>query len=144
MHDKYFFDSNIWLYLFLEKGSRKSLIAKQYIEKSVLNNQIVISWQVINEISVNLLKKGFTEQQILAIVEWLNKIATIQDFTQEVLLKASSLREQYSISYWDSLIVAAALEANCQLLYSEDMQDGLKIKSLTIRNIFAKYYICAP
>ena len=116
MHDKYFFDSNIWLYLFLEKGSRKSLIAKQYIEKSVL----------------------------LSIVEWLFRIATIQDFTQEVLLKASSLREQYSISYWDSLIVAAALEANCQLLYSEDMQDGLKIKSLTIRNIFAKHYICAP
>ena len=144
MHDKYFFDSNIWLYLFLEKGSRKSLIAKQYIEKSVLNNQIVISWQVINEISVNLLKKGFTEQQVLSIVEWLYRIATIQDFTQKMLLKASSLREQYSISYWDSLIVAAALEANCQLLYSEDMQDGLKIKSLTIRNIFAKHYICAP
>ena len=102
MHDKYFFDSNIWLYLFLEKGSRKSLIAKQYIEKSVLNNQIVISWQVINEISVNLLKKGFTEQQVFSIVEWLYKIATIQDFTQEMLLKASSLREQYSISYWDS------------------------------------------
>ena len=137
MHDKYFFDSNIWLYLFLEKGSRKSLIAKQYIEKSILNNQIVISWQVINEISVNLFKKGFTEQQVLAIVEWLYKIASIQDFTKEMLLEASSIRAQYSISYWDSLIVAAALEANCQLLYSEDMQDGLKIRTLSIRNIFA-------
>jgi predicted nucleic acid-binding protein len=135
--DKYFFDSNVWLYLFLEKGSSKSVIAKQYIETSVLNNQIVISWQVINEICVNLLKKEFTEQQVLSIVEWLYKIATIQDFKIEMLLKASSIREQYSISYWDSLIVSAALESNCYLLYSEDMQDGLKIGSLTIRNIFA-------
>jgi predicted nucleic acid-binding protein len=137
MQDKYFFDSNVWLYLFLEKGSKKSIIAKQYIKLSVLNNQIVISWQVINEVCVNLLKKGFTEQQVLSIVEWLYKIATIQDFKIEMLLKASSLREQYSISYWDSLIVSAALESNCCLLYSEDMQDGLKIGSLTIRNIFA-------
>jgi predicted nucleic acid-binding protein len=137
MQDKYFFDSNIWLYLFLEKGSKKSVTAKQYIEKSVLNNQIVISWQVINEVCVNLLKKEFTEQQLLSIVEWLYKIATIQDFSQEMLLKASSLREQFSISYWDSLIVSAALASNCRLLYSEDMQDGLKIGNLTIRNIFA-------
>ena len=127
MQDKYFFDSNVWLYLFLEKGSRKSLIAKQYIEASVLKNQIVISWQVINEVCINLLKKGFTEQQVLSIVEWLYKIATIQDFTKEMLLEASSIRAQYSISYWDSLIVSAALESNCRLLYSEDMQDGLKI-----------------
>jgi predicted nucleic acid-binding protein len=98
MQDKCFFDSNVWLYLFLEKGSRKSVIAKQYIEKSVLKNQIVFSWQVINEVCVNLLKKGFTEQQVLSIVEWLYKIATIQDFTKEILLEASLLREQYSIS----------------------------------------------
>jgi len=137
MLDKYFFDSNVWLYLFLEKGSRKSVIAKQYIEAAVLKNQLVISWQVINEVCVNLLKNGFTEKQVLSIVEWLYKIATIQDFTMEILLQASSLRAQYSISYWDSLIVSAALESNCRLLYSEDMQDGLKIGSLTVRNIFA-------
>jgi len=137
MQDKYFFDSNIWLYLFLEKGSRKSLIAKQYIESTVLKNQIVISWQVLNEVSINLLKKGFTEQQVLSIVKWLYKIATIQDFTKEMLLKASLLRDKYSISYWDSLIVAAALESNCRFLISEDMQNGQKITNLTIRNIFA-------
>jgi len=137
MLDKYFFDSNIWLYMFLEKGSNKSIIAKQHIESVVLKNQIVISWQVINEVSINLLKKGFTEQQVLAIVEWLYKITTIQDFTRGMLSQASLLREKYSISYWDSLIVAAALESNCQYLISEDMQHGQKITNLTIRNIFA-------
>jgi len=138
MKDKYFFDSNIWLYLFLEKGSEKSLIAKQYIENTVLKNQIVISWQVINEVCINLLKKGFTEQQVLSIVKWLYRIATIQDFTKEMLLQASQLRGQISISYWDSLIVSAAIESNCRFLISEDMQHGQKITNLTIQNIFAE------
>jgi predicted nucleic acid-binding protein len=65
MTDKYFFDSNVWLYLLLEKDSKKSVIAKKFIETSALSNRIVISWQVINEVSVNLLKKGFTEQLVL-------------------------------------------------------------------------------
>jgi predicted nucleic acid-binding protein len=70
-------------------------------------------------------------------VEWLYKIATIQDFTKEILQQASLLREKHSISYWDSLIVAAALESNCRFLISEDMQHGQKVENLTIRNIFA-------
>ena len=137
MTGKCFFDSNIWLYLLLEKESEKSSIAKTYIESSILRNQVVISWQVLNEVCVNLLKKGFTEQQILATVKWLRSIATIQDFTEEVLLKASLLRQKYFISYWDSLIVAAASESNCEFLISEDMQNGQKISNLTIHNIFA-------
>jgi len=136
MTEKWFFDSNIWLYLLLEKGSKKSLIAKTHIESSVQRNQIVISWQVLNEVNVNLLKKGFTEQQVLATTKWLCKIATVQDFTEEILLRAALLRQKHSISYWDSLIVAAALESDCRFLISEDMQNGQRISNLTIRNIF--------
>jgi predicted nucleic acid-binding protein len=50
---------------------------------------------------------------------------------------ASRLRDSYSFSYWDSLIVAAALDAGCTTLFSEDMQHGQKIESgLTIINPF--------
>ena len=137
MTDKYFFDSNIWLYLLLEKGSMKSLIAKNYIESNVLENQVVISWQVLNEVCSNLLKKGFEEQQIVTTIKWLCEIATVQDFTEEILLKASLLRKKHLFSYWDSLIVASALESDCKFLISEDMQNGQKISTLTIHNIFA-------
>jgi predicted nucleic acid-binding protein len=59
------------------------------------------------------------------------------DVSQEILLSASSLRERYSLSYFDSMIVAAALETNSTILYSEDMQDGLVInEQLTIVNPF--------
>lgn len=46
----------------------------------------------------------------------------------QVLLRASRLRAQYSLSFWDSLIVASAIESGCNVLYTEDMQDGLAVE----------------
>jgi predicted nucleic acid-binding protein len=51
---------------------------------------------------------------------------------------AFTLREKYSLSFWDSIIVSSALNANCNILASEDMQDGLKINNMIITNIFNK------
>jgi predicted nucleic acid-binding protein len=48
------------------------------------------------------------------------------------------LREKYSLSFLDSIIVASALNSNCNVLASEDMQDGLKIDNMIINNIFKK------
>ena len=54
-----------------------------------------------------------------------------------VVKNASSLRQQYSFSFWDSLIIASALEAGVTLLYSEDMQDGILVAgTLEIINPF--------
>jgi predicted nucleic acid-binding protein len=59
----------------------------------------------------------------------------VADIDKVTLLKASELRGGYSLSYWDSLIVANALNADCAILYSEDMQDGLQVEqSLTVVN----------
>jgi predicted nucleic acid-binding protein len=55
----------------------------------------------------------------------------------QVLLRASRLRAQYSLSFWDSLVVASAIESGCNVLYTEDMQDGLTLEGqLTIVNPF--------
>lgn len=59
------------------------------------------------------------------------------DLTQVILIRASQLRQQYSLSYWDSLIVASALIANVTEIYSEDMQHELVISNqITIINPF--------
>jgi predicted nucleic acid-binding protein len=47
---------------------------------------------------------------------------------QDLLIRASELREQYSLSFWDSMIVASALYAEVRVLYSEDMQNGLVVE----------------
>ena len=54
-----------------------------------------------------------------------------------VVKNASRLRQQYSFSFWDSLIIASALEVGVTLLYSEDMQDGILVAgTLEIINLF--------
>ena len=62
---------------------------------------------------------------------------TVHHLTEANQLNASRLREDYSLSHWDSLIISAALTGNAGILYSEDMQNGLVIdKQLTIVNPF--------
>jgi len=130
-----FIDTNIWLYAFIQsQNEHKRIIARQILQE----NEVILSTQVINEVCVNLLKKAnFSEQDIQALVTSFYQRYFIIDFSRDFLLTASKLRQQYSLSFWDGLIVSAALSANCPILYSEDMQNGLIIESqLTIRNPF--------
>jgi predicted nucleic acid-binding protein len=128
-----FIDTNIWLYAFIEAdGEQKNAAAKSVIQKP----DVVVSTQVINEVCVNLLKKvSLPEEDIQALIIAFYEKYTVTDIEKVNLLKASELRGHYSLSYWDSLIVASALNADCAVLYSEDMQDGLQIEQrLTIIN----------
>ena len=130
-----FFDINIWLYAFAEvDDKRKSSIAKSIIQSS----EVVVSIQVVNEVCVNMLKKtSIPEQDIQALVTSFYEKYTVTNIDKSILIKASELRRQYSLSYCDSLILANALVADCVILYSEDMHDGLLVEQkLTIANPF--------
>jgi predicted nucleic acid-binding protein len=63
-------------------------------------------------------------------------ICAIQDFTKSIIMRASALRDTYSVSFWDSVIIASAIESKCNILATEDLQDGLIIENTTITNIF--------
>ncbi len=128
-NDAFFIDTNVWLYrLFddkkIEVGERER---KRNIAISITSNQgIVISTQVVNEVSANLLKKAaFNEEQIKAVIQSLYRRCTVVDFNLSILKSASDIRSRYNFSFWDGLIVACALSAEATILYSEDMQDGL-------------------
>lgn len=120
-----FIDSNIWLYAFLDmQEMSKQQTAKLLIQQ----NAIVISTQVLNEVSRNLLKTGaFTEAEIEEFVVAAYDRYHVLAFTKDILLKASALRRRYNFSFWDSLVVASALLADAAVLYSEDMQDQLVV-----------------
>jgi predicted nucleic acid-binding protein len=136
MTGRIFVDSNVWVYLFLQDETSKFLIAESFIEEETTNSTLVISWQVINEVSHVLKKHHFEESIIREIVENMCQLCVIQDFSVETALSASLLREKYSLSFWDSHIVAAALAADCDCLVSEDMQNNQRINHLSIKNIF--------
>ena len=119
-----FIDTNIWLYALLNTDTVKHTQAMQLLADETLN--VYSSVQVANEISVNLMRKAGKDNAFIQVF-LADFIASYTVFAQEPqdLLLAASLRLEYRLSYWDSLIVAAALRADCDTLYSEDMQHGL-------------------
>lgn len=130
-----FVDTNIWLYSFIEsQDNEKSKIAQSIISGS----EVIISTQIVNEMSVNLLKKAnFSEDKIQQLIQSLYKRYTVIELTPDILLRASEIRARFSFSFWDSLVAACALDSDAEFLISEDMQSGFKFdQQLTIINPF--------
>lgn len=131
----YFLDSNIWIYALADgQDQQKQDVAAQLIRTT----SAVVSTQVINEVYINLLRKSnFSEEQVRELITAFYQGSQVIPFDMEILTQASSLRERYALSFWDSLIVASALHAGLSTLYSEDMQHGLLVNGqLEILNPF--------
>ncbi len=131
-------DTNIWLYAFaLEQANdgNKKARAQAAIKSA---GQITLTPQIINELGFNLIRKhGWTNNDLQTVIEDLLKQCTLHIPSSFWHLHALQLRKDYQLSYWDSLIVAAALEAGCQTLLSEDMQHQQNLSGLTVVNPFA-------
>ncbi|WP_204141378.1 PIN domain-containing protein [Halomicronema sp. CCY15110] len=139
--DLYFLDSNIWLYALLKKVqlTPDDLTKAQVSNRLIDSPNVAVSTQVINEVSVNLIKKArFTESQIQSLIQSFYDGCQVIAPSQSLLIQASQVRDRYSLSFWDGLIIAAALTANVGTLYSEDMQNGLVVfDQLAIVNPFS-------
>lgn len=134
---RFFIDTNIWLYAFISsQDESKSKIAQNLLRTH--HDKLVISTQIINEVCVNLLRKAKMEESALQqlIHSFYGQYEVIK-LEKDILVSASVLRQRNSLSYWDSVVVAAAMKAGASTLYSEDMQHGQVIDSkLTIVNPF--------
>ena len=128
---KQFFDTNIIVYLTEEEEKARKC-------EALVEAGGVVSVQVLNE-SVNVLRKKnrmtYAEiSEFLAVIKLICQVAPITLVTHE---KALSLVEKYRFSWFDSLIVASALESDCDECWSEDMHDGLVVeRSLIIKHPF--------
>ncbi len=134
MNDKpVFLDSNIYLYL-LSKDS----VRKERAETLLALPATIISSQVINEtINVCIKKFRLPQQRITDHICFLMSCCTVVTISEILQIKAINLHFRYQFSFYDSLIVAAASEAGCDILYSEDMQHGFVVdNSLHIINPF--------
>ena len=127
-------DSNILIYNHSLTCEKKMLIASDFF-----NENPVISSQVISEY-LNVMRKKFKMQK-LELMQlcslWLEK-CTVQPVILSTVKLAQDLVGKYDFQMFDGIIVAAALEADCDILYSEDMQNGQIIENtLKIVNPFA-------
>jgi predicted nucleic acid-binding protein len=93
---------------------------------------------VINEVCVNLLKKAhLPEGEIRELVRSFYYRYPVVLLDQAVQVDASELRGRLSLSFWDSLILAAAIHGGASIIYSEDLQADLQVsEGLVVRNPF--------
>jgi len=131
---KAFVDTNIFVYAFSKDDSEKKEAAVNLLE----NYDVVISIQVIREFCNILIKQSnISIAALRSIVLDIAHKTKIVNEDYELLLYAADIKERYSYSFYDSLIIAAALYFDCKVLISEDMQDGQLIENtLKIINPF--------
>jgi predicted nucleic acid-binding protein len=145
MSAKQFIDTNIFVYQLDRSDSTKSDIADELIRDAVLNGTGCISYQVAQECLNVITRKAQVRLTPAEAASYLdNVLAPLLYVQSSVALyrQALGLQTRYRFSFYDSLIVAGALESNCSELLTEDLQDGQQIDSLTIRNPFAHSCHC--
>ena len=123
-----FIDTNILIYS-LSRDDKK-----QDKALALLANKPVISIQVLNE-TANIMRRklGFDVSVIRVVINRISQeCSSLQPVTLTTLDRALNIVERYGFSYYDSLIIAAALQADCRTLYSEDMQHGQAIDNQLI------------
>ena len=120
MTDKVFFDTNVLVYAYSNTEPDKQAIARKLIAESVS----YVSTQVLKELT-NTLTKKFRNSWQKAKNAVLESSKNNLLYTNEIqtILNACDIADKYKLSFYDSLIIAAALECECSILYSEDMQD---------------------
>lgn len=136
MHDKAFLDTNVLIYAYSEDELIKQSVALHLLDS--FEDKVIISKQVINELSNILLKKfKLGTDQVENVLLEIDNILPIVDFDLTTQIKALKLKDRYQFQFYDALIVATALENNCTVVYSEDMQHDMLIDgSLKIINPF--------
>ena len=114
-----FADTNVVVYMLdADPDKRRTATA-------VMRARPTISVQVVNEfLSVALSKMKLPKATAYRLAGILMRQCEVFDLTVETVRHAIDLGERHSLSHWDALIVASALDADCDTLYSEDLQDG--------------------
>jgi predicted nucleic acid-binding protein len=135
--DKVFVDTNVFVYLYSEDDEHKRRCAYE----AVARYDCMISTQVLNEFShVCIRKLKSSTDRIKSLISQICSYCDLVYINEDTIDLALEIHGKYNYSYYDSLMVASALETDCKYLFSEDMSDGQVIEDrLTIKNIFAQH-----
>lgn len=125
MTDFNFFDTNILYYSKYDNDKEKRNIALDLINKNIKEKRGVISVQVLNEFINNSIHKAKRNtNEIISVIDNFIHGFHIVNLTSEITQDALRIIQRYQFSIWDSLIVASALYAKCNTLYTEDLSSG--------------------
>jgi predicted nucleic acid-binding protein len=138
MNDKFFLDTNIFAYMFDARAAQKAEHARRLIKQAVSRRKGVVSQQVVQEF-FNLAFRKFHPAMTLAEAEdylstMFQPLLVVQSI--QTYKEALQLHSRYRLPWYDSLIVAAARESGCKILYSEDFQHEQRFGELRVKNPF--------
>lgn len=133
-----FLDTNILVYLFDQDAPDKKATAQKILSEKGARGEALISTQVLQEFYVAVTRKlavplpsEIAEQALRNLVD----LPTIQ-VDPAMVLSAVAKSRRHGFSFWDSLIIEAAIAGRAKVLFSEDIQHGQKIDGLQIKNPF--------
>ncbi|MCY4109053.1 MAG: PIN domain-containing protein [Chloroflexi bacterium] len=137
MSVEYFLDTNIFVYLFDETDDYKRGRAEHLVREALANETGCVSYQVVQE-TLNVITRNLnaTPDQARQMLDHVLTPLWRVNPTRTLYQRCLDLKSRYRLSFYDCLIVAAALDAGCKTLYSEDLQDGQRIDGMTIANPF--------
>lgn len=132
--DRAFLDTNLFVYLYSDTDISK----KERVRLAIDQYERFVSTQVLNEFcSVCIRKLKFPVTTIRDAIAEIQNACNLLIVNYNTVMDALKCHEKYSYSYYDSLMIASALESGCQYLLSEDMADSQIIENkLTIKNVF--------
>ena len=139
MNAKFFLDTNVILYVFDQAAPQKAEVARRLIKDGIDEKQTVVSYQVVQEF-INVAIKRFRISLARADLELFLETAlfpmAVVSPSQPLIMEALRLQSAFRLAWYDSLIVAAALESGCEVLYTEDIQHGQRIRDVLVQNPF--------
>jgi predicted nucleic acid-binding protein len=136
-----FVDANVLVYAFDSSAARKRPAAQQLLERLWESGTGCVSVQVLQEFFVTITKKvpkplpvADAKARISEFAAWTVFVPTADD-----IVAAIDLQTQAKIGFWDAMVVLAAAESECDVLWTEDLNDGQLLRGVRIRNPFSDH-----
>ena len=139
MSDRFFLDTNIFVHSFDQNAPAKAQRSAQLIRQALTTQKGVISYQVVQEFFNVALRRFAQPMQPTDASQYLGTVfrpLLAVHSSQALYAEALQLQASSGFSWYDALIVSAAIQAKCDFLYTEDLQHGQRFGALQVRNPF--------
>lgn len=136
--DRVFVDTNVIVYAYDKDAGKKHRIAADIMKDLWRSGRGTISTQILQEFFVTLTKKISAPMDISVVRETIRRLSKwdVAIIDVDTIIRATELQERYNYSFWDSLVVAAAIASGVRTIFAEDLSDGQTIEGITIKNPF--------
>ncbi|HLE83696.1 MAG TPA: PIN domain-containing protein [Thermoanaerobaculia bacterium] len=133
-----FVDTNVFGYLFQADEPEKQAVAREVAGSDQVTRELVVSTQVLQEFYVTVTRKlaePLSPEEAAAATRKLGEY-TVARIDPAMVYRAIDLSQRHTVSFWDALILRAAIESGCEVLLTEDLHDGWEVEGVRVENPF--------